>query len=1032
MAVADYTGIVEQLYVSYFGRPADSVGLTNFATALNDMGAPTTIAAISAQAQAGDAALSSLINSFTTSTESINQFGTGTSLAEADAFVAAIFQQVLNRAPTVTGLDNFWVKAIVNNELTLANASLQISAGALVNTSAQGLLDAKAVANKVAVATNFTAAIDTPAEVTAFKGAAAAADAKALLAQVTDTTDVVAFQATVESTLATIVAHSVPGQTFTLTTGVDAIVGTSGNDTITGDSTTLAAGDVILDQSTTDNDTLNLTLTAVNALATVTGIENVNVNWNAFGTANYDADNTTGATITGTSTKTGFLGSFTVDNTGANNVVAGAGMTGTLQVNLATDTTVTGTAAKVVNVDGSATREDNVAAVVTAGASTTTVNVGATNGFDSVTVTGGAATTSVTVDDAAAITVDAAAATTVTLDGTAETDDTATVTLGVDADVVLGATEEIETVTINAADGITVDITGSDIKNLTVASAGAVTLVAAASELTTNTVTNAADSLNVEVDHDGAADLSKVAADLITLTSTNATALTFATGANVLVAEDVDLDAGASFVGKSATTGTLNLTVLADQTNDIAVTTLKTLNLTVELNADDADDVATLGGITSANDVTLTSANDVVVTALAVKNLDASASTGDLTVTQNFATADLVSLVGSQGNNDVTLDSVDAEVSVVAGEGDDKVTLGTAAATAEVTLVLGNGDNEIDAGTFGIDGADLSIVTGTGDDVVSATLINGVNFVAELGAGVNELTLDSSDNGAAQNITIVTGAGNDSLIFAGATDATDTINWTAGAGTNTIDLNGQNISAGTFTLSGVTNILDSDGAGVVDGSLLKGQTYTIQGDGSLATQLDVTIATAGSYNFSGLVLDNTLANGIGGLDVTGSGGNDTIIGTAGADAIATNGGNDTITGGKGQDTITLGAGDDTVVIASGDAGKTAATIDIINDFLAAGTDVLKLGTAGSATNYTEVDLASGGASTVANALTAAGLAMDGTVRYVLIEDSTAIGGEITTADSILFIDFNLDGTVDAGVKLVGNVAADLVFGDIIA
>jgi Ca2+-binding RTX toxin-like protein len=303
--------------------------------------------------------------------------------------------------------------------------------------------------------------------------------------------------------------------------------------------------------------------------------------------------------------------------------------------------------------------------------------------------------------------------------------------------------------------------------------------------------------------------------------------------------------------------------------------------------------------------------------------------------------------------------------------------------------------------------------------------------VIQTGDGNDVVTLALKGAGK-ETATVELGAGDDKITLANDTGAGDILSIIGGDGTDTVDLNGSNISLGSITLSGVTHILDSDGTGVVDGSLLTGKSYTIQGNGSLATQLDVSIATAGTYDFSGLVLDNTLTAGIGGLDITGSAGNDTIIGTAGADAIATNGGNDTITGGKGQDTITLGAGNDTVVIASGDAGKTATTIDIINDFLVAGTDKLKLGTAGSATNYTEVDLASGADSTVANALAAADAAMDGTVRFVLVEDSTATGGEITTANSILFIDFNLDGTADAGVMLMGVLSADIDFGDIIA
>lgn len=823
-----------------------------------------------------------------------------------------------------------------------------------------------------------------------------------------------------------------------LTTKADTIIGTDGDDVITGTSATLQATDTIIDQHSDDNDTLNLTLNAKNNLAKVAGIENVNVIWDAFGTAQYDASTTTGATITGTSSKTGFLGAFSVTGTGANNVVAGDGMTGALTVTDATDTTVTGTASKSIKVDGTTTPSNNLSATVIAGANTTKVEVGTTAGFKNVDVTGGAKTTEVSVDNSAKIVVDAAAATKLTLEGTAETDDSAEITLGVDAKVAMGSSAVIENVTINAADGTEVDITGSAIKNLTIASEGAATLVAGETILAGKTVTNKADSLNIKLAHTtGAADLSKVAADLFTLTSSNGSALTFATGAKVLVAEDVTLDASAVFNGKSATNGTLDLTVLADQTNDIEVTALKTLNLTVELNADDADKKATLGGITSANDVTLTSANEVVVTALAVKNLDASASTGKLTITGATGAA---SIVGSQGNNAVTLNSVISAVSVITGEGDDKVTLGTADATADVTLVLGNGKNNVDAATQGIKGAALSVVTGSGDDVVKVKLDTSGsadnNVVLELGDGKNSVELNTGTTGGKNNfVTIVTGAGNDTVKFMANTIAEDTINWTADGGTNTLDLGGKNISLGEITLSGVTHILDGAGTGIVDGSLLNGKSYTIQGDGKLATLLDVTIAKAGNYDFSNLVLDATLAKGIGGLDITGStAGSDKIIGTSGNDKIvASSSGTNTITGGKGQDDLSSNGSTTTFVFAKGDSGKTATTFDTIQDFVK-GTDKLKMGIKGDG-NFVEVDVDTGGtdqlatvgaAVTAANVVFGTGAPAEGKTFAFLYDSNTG-------TDGWLAIDWNTDGTVDEVIKMVGlKASGDIVATDIIA
>jgi hypothetical protein len=236
-------------------------------------------------------------------------------------------------------------------------------------------------------------------------------------------------------------------------------------------------------------------------------------------------------------------------------------------------------------------------------------------------------------------------------------------------------------------------------------------------------------------------------------------------------------------------------------------------------------------------------------------------------------------------------------------------------------------------------------------------------------------------------------------------------------------------------LTGVTHILDSDGNGVVDGSLLNGKTYTIQGDGSLAAQLDVTLGTAGSYDFSGLVLDNTLDKGIGGLDITGSNaGGDTIVATTGNDKITVTAGTNTITGGKGADDITLQDSDGatTVVIAAGDTGKTDTTVDVITNF-DTGLDKLKIGIAGSATTFGEVDAnadAGDDLDTAAKALTAANTAFGGEMEgksVLFVFDGT------DGADGWLAIDRDGDATVDELIQLVGLTATgDVVAADIIA
>jgi len=197
---AAYSAVVQELYVSFFGRPADPGGLANFEAALLAANAPVDIQALN-NAYATNPTIKTLVDSFGTSAESTALYGSG----NTTQFVKAIYQNVLGRAPDTAG-SNFWVNALNSGSLTLGNASLSIMAGALANTSTQGLLDAQLVTNRIAVAGNFTSAIATPAQVNGYAGNAAAATARTMLTSVTNSTNVTAFASNINTTLATLVA----------------------------------------------------------------------------------------------------------------------------------------------------------------------------------------------------------------------------------------------------------------------------------------------------------------------------------------------------------------------------------------------------------------------------------------------------------------------------------------------------------------------------------------------------------------------------------------------------------------------------------------------------------------------------------------------------------------------------------------------------------------------------------------------------------------------------------------------------------
>jgi hypothetical protein len=203
LPAASYFEVVQELYISYFGRPADTGGLTNFANRLSQLQAPSEIQGVNA-AYATNPSLRELIDSFGTSAESAALYS-----GDNDAFVTAIYANVLNRAPDAEG-KAFWVNAINKGELTRPDASLSIMAGALLNSTPQGLLDGKLVRNRIIVAGNFTGALDTPAKQAAYAGDAAAATVRAMLRKVDANTDIPAFNVEIENTINALLAAAGP------------------------------------------------------------------------------------------------------------------------------------------------------------------------------------------------------------------------------------------------------------------------------------------------------------------------------------------------------------------------------------------------------------------------------------------------------------------------------------------------------------------------------------------------------------------------------------------------------------------------------------------------------------------------------------------------------------------------------------------------------------------------------------------------------------------------------------------------------
>lgn len=190
MATTYYNNI-QQLYVAYFNRPADTAGLAYWETVVE--GAKGSTAAVSA-AFAASAEYQSTYSGMTNA-----------------QIVNAVYMNLFGR-PAETAGQTYWANLLTNGQITIDQVVTQIAAGA------QGT-DATAYADKVAAATAFTSALGTT---NAYSGTAANTAAKAFLSGIVDNASLAA--ATDPYVLATTVASvNAAGTPFSLQSGLAAL-----------------------------------------------------------------------------------------------------------------------------------------------------------------------------------------------------------------------------------------------------------------------------------------------------------------------------------------------------------------------------------------------------------------------------------------------------------------------------------------------------------------------------------------------------------------------------------------------------------------------------------------------------------------------------------------------------------------------------------------------------------------------------------------------------------------------------------------
>jgi hypothetical protein len=681
MAAADYTSLVQSLYLSYFGRPADTLGLTNFAAQLNALHAPTNASDL-ALAYKTTPALKTLIDGFGTSAESAALY-TG----DAVAFVTAVYTNVLNRAPDFDGLV-YWATEINSGRLTKANASLAILAGAQTNTSAQGLIDAKVIANKIVIATNFTTSIDTGPELAAYSGDAAAATARDLLKTVTADTVAADFQTKVDATLLALVNGNVVTTSVALTTGVDNILPQTGNQIINGSDTTYTGLDKIDGGAGTDKLILSDVVGASFnlSLATVSNVEELELTSTTGLAGATDISGFTGLTKATFSLKSGtdidLTASDDTDVIVNNTTDHGVLITGGHNVSVTTG-------AGAIDISG-----DNVTSVVTRGGTTVDVSDNGEDTLVSVDIQGNTGTA----------TIDAAALTSFTATGSA-----GNITLNSDA----GAR--------------TLNLDGATAGNISDTSATSVAIVATGTKTTGITLTtDSATAITISGDKSvsmSLADAGGDAAIVKTITSTNTAGVTILTA----------LDVGTAYTGSAAadtiTVGATTKAIATGAGNDVVTVGVAALGTDGTIDAGDGTDTikftasATAAAATATADFAGTISNFEKVSITG----QVAASTTDIVNLANLDNINYVVSAGTAGAGGPTAAIVEkTDLTITTGaDGSDKMTFdGT-------TITFADGDTTAQVAT--------KIAAGTYANYTAAVVGSVVTFSAKVAGAKTDL-----------------------------------------------------------------------------------------------------------------------------------------------------------------------------------------------------------------------------------------------------------------------------------------------------